>query len=1285
MRKALLLALMMISIVFLPFLSATATDTDMDGVVDSADICPFAFGNATSATGLGCPDSDGNGIADFEEASVYNWDDAIRESLDTNIPSGGVNGLVWATNNSGFYIADSGGGWGSGSGKVHYFDNKGVHKSLLYNASSSINEIVTSPDGTMLAIAGDSGLAVVINSTTGIVESYLGNTTADLEAIEWSNDGNRIYAYAGNNTITAYNTTTWLREMNITTPTVGGFNPLRGIDTTPDDRLLVFSVGRELLIYWSDNTTMYTNHTNHTESIRSLRISPDGRYVATGSNDNSVRIYDIKSKTFAGTISAGSDVYDLEFSNDGGTIAVARGRSGTLRMYDVNTLTETGSMDGFGSQNNNRGVHSIAFDDSGLKLAVGWRRGYVSLHMLPDAYIRIQGDFYTSLMHNSWKDSYYSPDNTVLVESNDRVSLTIDACDSSSKIGSFTNGVSPVYAQKNANYSENGVWDCKNTPEQILEIPYGRAAGALMVKAGGDTQTCIETIGGLSMAQVRWFTSSLNKNQLIVSGEMPGLNWDSVVPNDDRDNIPEWIDLDSSCPDTEIVLSHRWENKTDLTILEELVLCSNCANPDTIYPSSTYRYRAVAGEYRSDVTQGVAAAAGEGSIGFTELMYSVNNQVGTYIVPLVDNFTHGASDAIANGGLAINATKNNSVSGDWPLQTDMRAFISLSEINKNYDFLSYLLTENGQIKWDQMGFTRLSVYDLYRAWLKLGVDKSYLLPDEDSDGIWDGDDECPNSNLNFSINEFGCGDNQLDDDEDGYTNDVDDCLNSSGQSTFVLTGCPDQDNDGWPDSLDTHPSDPSEWNDTDSDGFGDNSDDCISVFGNSTMDLLGCLDTDGDGYSDANDVFPLDSTEWLDSDSDSYGDNKDKFPFEGTQWNDTDEDGFGDNELGLEGDNCVSDYGLSYEDGIFGCLDSDGDGWADQIDDLPSDPSQHRDEDGDGVGDDAVIGDYDWCPETPAEELSMVDSIGCSPSERDTDYDTFNDDIDKCLNTPFVQSGKIDTRRTIETENGTIENPYLGCAPSEVDQDNDGVSLEDDWDDTEATQWLDSDGDGFGDNPDGINGDECPTVAGTSFKDRIGCIDLDKDGWSNKHDFNDGDNTQWNDTDQDGFGDNWDNPEWNETRTIGTFVKGATQPDRCPEEFSAFIYEDTEGCLTAQQNNQDNGDDTASTSETGNSNIGLILGIAGAGIILILFGSIAVLMKKQSKPKKRKGKAPKQKESQPEISSSENTERETFVSTWEELPPGEWLPNDENGVNWYLDTNGNHWYSDNEGFRIWED
>ena len=43
------------------------------------------------------------------------------------------------------------------------------------------------------------------------------------------------------------------------------------------------------------------------------------------------------------------------------------------------------------------------------------------------------------------------------------------------------------------------------------------------------------------------------------------------------------------------------------------------------------------------------------------------------------------------------------------------------------------------------------------------------------------------------------------------------------------------------------------------------------------------------------------------------------------------------------------------------------------------------------------------------------------------------------------------------------------------------------------------------------------------------------------------------------------------------------------------------------------------------------------------------------------------------------------VSSWEELPEGEWLPNDENGVNWYQDKDGRYWYSTDDGFRVWND
>ena len=801
------------------------------------------------------------------------------------------------------------------------------------------------------------------------------------------------------------------------------------------------------------------------------------------------------------------------------------------------------------------------------------------------------------------------------------------------------------------------------------------------------------------MAQVRWIVSGSTKNSLTTEGGMPALNWDSVVPNDDGNGIPEWIDLDSSCPDTEIVLSHRWENKSDTTILHETVLCANCAQTDSIYSSSSSRYRAIAGEFRSDVTQGVSASAGEGSIGFTEMVYSLDNGNGVYIVPIVDNFTHGASDAIADGGYAVNASINASRTGEWPLQTDMRAFVSVDEITKNLNFLKFLLTDLGQLKWEQMGFVGLDAWGLYSSWARLGVDMSYLLPDADSDGVWDGDDLCPETTLGLSVDLEGCAENQLDDDNDGYTNDIDDCDDVAGTSTLGSIGCPDSDGDGWQDSDDSHPGDITEWNDTDMDGFGDNSDDCLNESGNSTQDLLGCVDSDGDGWSDSGDDFPDDPTEWKDSDSDGYGDNIDVFPFEETQWSDSDSDGFGDNNLGLEGDDCVNVSGTSHKEGLFGCIDSDGDGWADSIDDLPSNPEQYRDDDGDGIGDTATAGDYDLCVETPLEEISMVNSDGCGPSERDGDYDSFTDDIDQCPNTPLLQSTLVNTTLYLDNDN-TVANPFVGCAPSEIDADGDLVTSDLDWDDNNPYQWVDTDGDGYGDNSDAEGGDDCPTQKGTSIYDQVGCYDLDGDGWSYDHDFNDGDSTQWNDTDNDGFGDNWDNPEWNDTRVYGEFLIGATQPDRCPNEYSAFLYSDTQGCLSSLPTVGDEEEQNSAQDEEEESNLAVILGIAGAGIVLVLFGAIAVLIRKKPNTKSKPNKAVHpslEPDNEPDVDQvSQDSAREVmqqvesgkvldFVSTWEELPEGEWLPNDENGVNWYQDKEGKYWYSVDGGFKVWDD
>ena len=188
MQKAVLLSALMFCVVFSPI--SSAVDGDGDGYDDSIDMCPFAAGTANSTDGLGCPDSNGDGLADFEQTVTHNWGVSIRENTDTQSTGGGVRGMAWATNGTQFYA-------GGGNQVVQVFDSLGNHMAPLYQMPGDIEEIAVSPDGTMLAVASEDGGCRILNSTTGNLIADLINTTSDILAIAWTGDGSRVIASTG--------------------------------------------------------------------------------------------------------------------------------------------------------------------------------------------------------------------------------------------------------------------------------------------------------------------------------------------------------------------------------------------------------------------------------------------------------------------------------------------------------------------------------------------------------------------------------------------------------------------------------------------------------------------------------------------------------------------------------------------------------------------------------------------------------------------------------------------------------------------------------------------------------------------------------------------------------------------------------------------------------------------------------------------------------------------------------------------------------------------------------
>ena len=85
---------------------------------------------------------------------------------------------------------------------------------------------------------------------------------------------------------------------------------------------------------------------------------------------------------------------------------------------------------------------------------------------------------------------------------------------------------------------------------------------------------------------------------------------------------------------------------------------------------------------------------------------------------------------------------------------------------------------------------------------------------------------------------------------------------------------------------------------------------------------------------------------------------------------------------------------------------------------------------------------------------------------------------------------------------------------------------------SDATQWFDQDGDGYGDNPSPANNaDDCPTETGTSYIDFLDVMTTGRFRDENEPEALRGDATQWR-PDFDGYGDNWGDPSGTPRATL---------------------------------------------------------------------------------------------------------------------------------------------------------
>jgi serine/threonine protein kinase len=136
---------------------------------------------------------------------------------------------------------------------------------------------------------------------------------------------------------------------------------------SPDGRYLASGSWDKTIKVWDVVTgTELRTLTGHSDRVRSVVYSPDGRYLASGSWDKTIKVWDVVTGTELRTLTGHSDrVRSVVYSPDGRYLASGSWDK-TIKVWDVVTGTELRTLAGYSGW-----VWSVAYSPDGRYLASG--------------------------------------------------------------------------------------------------------------------------------------------------------------------------------------------------------------------------------------------------------------------------------------------------------------------------------------------------------------------------------------------------------------------------------------------------------------------------------------------------------------------------------------------------------------------------------------------------------------------------------------------------------------------------------------------------------------------------------------------------------------------------------------------------------------------------------------------------------------------------------------------------------------------------------------------------
>jgi WD40 repeat protein len=290
--------------------------------------------------------------------------------------------------------------------------------------------------------AGSLSTADVFGAALDLVElgPQNGGATSRGSVVAWSPNGEFLASAAGS--------VIWLweaqsgREIRVFT---GHRSMVKSVVFSPDGKSLATGSDDKIVHLWEVHSGREIRaFSGHQGEVLSVSFSPDGNSLASGSNDSTVRLWQVDSgrevRAFSGHRSR---VWSVSFSPDGKSLASGSDDK-TARLWQVDSGREIRSFSG-----HNSSVRSVSFSPDGKSLASGSDDKTVSLWQVESGrQIRAFSGHQSSVTSVS-----FSPDGKSLASSSDDKTIGLWQVESGREIRTFSGHQYPFM---NVSFSPDG-------------------------------------------------------------------------------------------------------------------------------------------------------------------------------------------------------------------------------------------------------------------------------------------------------------------------------------------------------------------------------------------------------------------------------------------------------------------------------------------------------------------------------------------------------------------------------------------------------------------------------------------------------------------------------------------------------------------------------------------------------------------------------------------------------------------------------------------------------------